>query len=135
MLSSLKCGGACPPLRGRFLRRPLEEPLRTGHARRGGGGVDAVGGRLRRPGPSPARSCALPSIVLVMPVQCAPPDRGDASVPPPHRATPAPTRLAVPPPKPTPHSAPVPPPFQRTAPPSFLSPPHKQKAPLPVYSS
>jgi hypothetical protein len=41
-------GWACP-LRGRFLLRPLEEPLRTGHARRGGGGVDAAGGRLRRP--------------------------------------------------------------------------------------
>ena len=37
-------------LRGRFLLRPLEEPLRTGHARRGGGSVDEEGGRLRRPG-------------------------------------------------------------------------------------
>src|SRR5258708_21786684 len=75
------------------LLRSLEEPLRTGHARRGGGGVDAAEGRLRRPGPASARSCALPSIVLIMPVQCAPPGRGDASVPPPHRSTPAPTRL------------------------------------------
>jgi len=85
--------GASPAFRGRFLLRPLEEPLRTGHARRGGGGVDEEGGRLRRPGPTPARSCAAPSIVLIMPVQCAPPGRGDASVPPPHRSTPAPTRL------------------------------------------
>jgi hypothetical protein len=37
-------------LRGRLMLRPLEEPLRTGHARRGGGGVDAAEGRLRRPG-------------------------------------------------------------------------------------
>ena len=34
---------ALQALRGRFLLRPLEEPLRTGHARRGGGGVDAAG--------------------------------------------------------------------------------------------
>jgi len=81
-------------LRGRFLLRPLEEPLRTGHARRGGGSVDEEGGRLRRPGLAPAHSCASPSIVLVMPVQCAPPGRGDASVPPPRRSTPAPMRLA-----------------------------------------
>src|SRR5260370_34608048 len=33
--------------------RPLEEPLRTGHACRGGGGVDEEGGRLRRPGRPP----------------------------------------------------------------------------------
>ena len=32
--------------------RPLEEPMRTGHARRGGGGVDAAEGRLRRPVPT-----------------------------------------------------------------------------------
>ncbi|SRR6266566_4471724 len=74
--------------------RPLEEPMRTCSSRRGGGSVDEEGGRLRRPGPAPARSCATPSIVLVMPVQCAPPGRGDASVPPPYRSTPAPTRLA-----------------------------------------
>jgi hypothetical protein len=29
--------------------RPLEEPMRTWHARRGGSGVDEAGGRLRRP--------------------------------------------------------------------------------------
>src|SRR5258708_15844056 len=74
--------------------RPLEEPLHTGYAGRGGGGVDEAGGRLRRPGTAPAHSCTSPSIVLIMPGQCAPPGRGDASVPPPHRSTPAPTRLA-----------------------------------------
>ncbi len=74
--------------------RPLEEPLHTGYARRGGGGVDEAGGRLRRPGTAPAHSCTSPSIVLIVPVQCAPPGRGDASVPPPHRSTPAPTRWA-----------------------------------------
>src|SRR5258708_35978425 len=68
--------------------RPLEEPLHTGYARRGGGGVDEAGGRLRRPGTAPAHSCTSPSIVLIMPVQCAPPGPGDASVPPPHRSTP-----------------------------------------------
>jgi len=38
--------------------RPLEEPLRTGHARRGGSGVDVAGGRLRRPGPA-RHACAV----------------------------------------------------------------------------
>jgi len=37
-------------LRGVYMVRPLEEPLRTWHTRRGGGGVDEEGGRLRRPG-------------------------------------------------------------------------------------
>jgi hypothetical protein len=54
--------GPAPAVIGRFLLRPLEEPLRTGHARRGGGGVDEAVGRLRRPGPASARSCASPSI-------------------------------------------------------------------------
>ncbi|HKV01272.1 MAG TPA: hypothetical protein VJQ26_04045 [Ktedonobacteraceae bacterium] len=30
--------------------RPLEGPMRTCYSRRGGGGVDEAGGRLRRPG-------------------------------------------------------------------------------------
>jgi hypothetical protein len=32
------------------MARPLEEPMRTWHARRGGSGVEEAGGRLRRPG-------------------------------------------------------------------------------------
>jgi len=35
--------------------RPLEEPMRTWNSRRGGGGVDEAGGRLRRPGPAAQR--------------------------------------------------------------------------------
>ncbi len=41
-------GGA---FRGRFMLRPLEEPVRTWTSRRGGGGADAGRGRLRRPRP------------------------------------------------------------------------------------
>jgi hypothetical protein len=33
--------------------RPLEKPVRAWTSRRGGGGVDEVGGRLRRPGRPP----------------------------------------------------------------------------------
>jgi hypothetical protein len=62
---------ACP-LRGRFLLRPLEEPLRTGHARRGGGGVDEAGGRLRRPGPPNITYPTLPTA----PIRYAAPQEG-----------------------------------------------------------
>ena len=74
--------------------RPLEEPLRTWNTRRGGGSVDEEGGRLRRPGP--ARRNAEARRVRWWPGAgaCWWPARGDASVPPPHRTAPAPTRWA-----------------------------------------
>src|SRR5258707_8781463 len=56
---------AAPAFRGRFLLRPLEEPLRTGHARRGGGGVGEGGGAFGRPRAAPPRSFRAPSLVLL----------------------------------------------------------------------
>ncbi len=41
--------------------------MRTQHARRGGGGVDAAGGRLRRPMSATRTLLRLATIALVMP--------------------------------------------------------------------
>src|SRR5437879_4199794 len=62
-----------------------------------------------------------------MPVQCAPPDRGDASVPPPHRATPAPTRLAGALQKPTSERGLGPTTFQRRDPLALSSRAHNEE--------
>src|SRR5260221_13123814 len=57
---SLPCRGGGGAFRGRFMVRPLEEPVRTWTSRRGGGGVDEEGRRLRRPGQAGGNRPAYP---------------------------------------------------------------------------